>query len=97
MKTLIIYDNTGKITFTQVLADTTKSYSCLIEEIAEDKQPVSVDVSTSMCILDDSEEIKQRKIKLIAELESKQNEINKIEKELINKKAEVIDLTFGSI
>lgn len=95
MKTLIVYDETGTIIFTQTNA--TSTYTCLIEDIAGDKQPVSVDVSTGKCILDDSEKVKKEKQKLKEEFDKKQNEIAKTQEELLKKQADLVETTYKNL
>nr|DAH85453.1 MAG TPA: triphosphate pyrophosphohydrolase [Caudoviricetes sp.] len=95
MKTLIVYDYNGNIIFTQTNA--TETYNCLVEDIAEGKIPVSVDISTGKCILDDNEKVKKEKQKLKEELEKKQNEITNTNKELLKQQADLVDFTYKNL
>jgi len=95
MKTLVLYNQSGNIIFTQTNA--TSDYACLVEDIAEDKAPVSVDVSTGNCILNDSEEVKKEKQRIKEELEKKQNEITNTNKELLKQKGDLVELTYNSL
>lgn len=95
MKTLVVYNqSTGNIIFTQTNA--TGSYACLVEDIIEDKVPVSVDVENKVCILDDSFEIAEQKRKLKEELERKKVEnlqkLQSTEEELSNTQKEILDI-----
>lgn len=95
MKTLIVYNETGTIIFTQTNAN--GNYNCLVEDIAEDKAPISVDVENEKCFLDDSEKVKKEKQKLKEELEKKQNEITNINKELLKQQADLVDFTYKNL
>ncbi|MFR1378826.1 MAG: hypothetical protein ACLSTJ_07700 [Clostridium neonatale] len=94
MKTLIVYDQLGNIIFTQTSANS--NYACLVEDIAEDKAPVSVDVENKVCILGDSFEIAEKKRKVKEELERKKaDELEKLqstEKELSNTQKEILSI-----
>lgn len=95
MKTLVVHDNTGTIIFTQTNA--TGNYNCLVEDITEDKAPISVDVENKKCVLDDSEKVKKEKQKLKEELEKKQNEITNTNKELLKQQADLVDFTYKNL
>ncbi len=94
MKTLVVYNNIGNIIFTQTNA--TGNYACLVEDIAEDKAPISVDVENKKCILGDSYEIAEQKRKLKEELERKKvEELKKLQntsEELSNTQKEILDI-----
>ncbi|MBE6070675.1 MAG: hypothetical protein E7208_01825 [Clostridium butyricum] len=94
MKTLVLYDSDGQIVFTQT--NVTNNYDCLVEDISEDKSPVSVDISTGKCILGDSFEIAEKKRKEKEELERKKAEelekLQSIEEELSNTQKEILDI-----
>lgn len=106
MKTLVVYNNIGNIVFTQTNA--TGNYACLVEDIAEDKAPVSVDVSIGKCILGDSYEIAEQKRKAKEELERKkaeelqklqntQDELTGTQKEILDIKANLVDIEYKNL
>ena len=107
MKTLVLYNqDTGNIIFTQTNA--TSNYACLVEDIPEDKAPVSVDVSTGKCILGDSFEIAEKKRKLKEELENKkkleleklqstEEELSSTQKEILDIQANLVDLELKNL
>lgn len=55
MKTLIVYDQLGNITFTMGGTEIQDNYSCIVADIEEGKEIVSVDVSTGQVITKDKE------------------------------------------
>lgn len=106
MKTLIVYNETGTIIFTQTNA--TGNYNCLVEDITEDKAPISVDVENKKCILGDSYEIAEQKRKLKEELERKkaeelqklqntQEELTSTQKEILDIKANLVDIEYKNL
>lgn len=50
MKTLILYDNEGNKIFTMGGTEIKDNYSCIVADIEENKEIVSVDVSTGQVI-----------------------------------------------
>lgn len=106
MKILVVYNNAGNIIFTQTNA--TSNYACLVDDISEDKAPLSVDVSTGKCILGDSFEIAEQKRKLKEELENKkkleleklqstQEELSSTQKEVLDIQANLVDLELKNL
>ena len=104
MKTLVVYNNIGNIVFTQTNA--AGNYACLVEDIDEDKAPVSVE--NNKCILGDSYEIAEKKRKLKEELERKkaeelqklknsQEELSSTQKEMLDIKANIVDIEFKKL
>jgi len=106
MKTLIVYDQTGNIIFTQTNA--ISNYACLVNDIAEDKAPVSVDVENKVCIIGDSFEIAEQKRKVKEELERKkedelqklqstEEELSSTQKEILDIKANLVDIEYKNL
>lgn len=106
MKILIVYNQEGNIIFTQTNA--TGTYACLVEDIAEDKAPTSVDVENKVCILGDSYEIAEQKRKLKEELERKkaeelqklqntEKELSSAQKEILDIKANLVDIEYKNL
>lgn len=92
MKTLVLYNqDTGNIVFTQTNA--TEKYNCLVEELADNKEIICVDIETNKCILVDKLATTEEKEQLKRELESKNNELEStlIENEELTDK--IIELT----
>lgn len=77
MKTLILHDEQGNLAFTMQGTEIKDNYSCIVTDIEENKEIVSVDVSTGQVITKDKEP---------SELEKLQTE----NEELVDK---VIELT----
>lgn len=91
MKTLVVYNETGNIIFTQTNA--TETYNCLVEDVADNKEIIGVDIETNKCILVDRLATTEEKEQLKRELESKNNELKSTlaeNEELIDK---IIELT----
>lgn len=106
MKTLILYDSTGNIIFTQTNAN--GDYACLVEDIEEDKAPVSVDISTGKCILGDSfeiaekkrkekEELERKKAEELEKLQSTEEELSNTQKEILDIKANLVDIEYKNL
>lgn len=96
MKILVLYNqDTGNIIFTQTNA--TSAYAYLVEDIPNDRIPVSVDVENNICILGDTPEVAEQKRKLQEELDKKQAEINKKQEELLQKQAELVEITYKTL
>lgn len=91
MKTLVIYNQQGNIIFTQTNA--TDSYNLIVEDVAENKEIVGIDVSTGKCILVDKQATTEEKETLKKELEEKNKELK--QKELENEELtdKIIELT----
>lgn len=55
MKTLILYNNKGKLIFSMRGEEIDNNYSCIVTDIEEGKEIVSVDISTGKVITKDKE------------------------------------------
>ena len=53
MKTLVVYNNKGQLVFTQTNA--TDSYNLIVEDVADNKEVVGVDVKNKKLILADKQ------------------------------------------
>ena len=53
MKTLILHDEQGNLAFTMQGTEIKDNYSCIVTDIEENKEIVSVDVSTGQVITKD--------------------------------------------
>lgn len=107
MKILVLYNqDTGNIIFTQTNA--TSAYAYLVEDIAEDKTPASVDVENKKCILGDSFEVAEQKRKLkealgrkkaeeLKKLQNTQNELTSTQKEILDIKANLVDIEYKNL
>ncbi|MDR5586611.1 hypothetical protein [Clostridium aquiflavi] len=91
MKILAVHNQTGQLIFTQTNA--IEQYSCLVEEVAENKEVIGVDLETNKFILVDRFATTEEKEQLKRELEAKNLELEKKNKELENKENENIKLT----
>ncbi|NFE94537.1 hypothetical protein [Clostridium botulinum] len=94
MKTLIVHNEKGQLIFSQTNA--TEQYNCLVEEVADNKEVIGVDLKTNKFILADrlatTEEKEQLKRELEAknlELENKNKELKLKSNELANKENEL--------
>ncbi|MBZ9691640.1 hypothetical protein [Clostridium sp. M14] len=98
MKILVVHNEKGQIIFTQTNA--TEQYSCLVEDVEDNKEVIGVDLETNKFILADklatTEEKEQLKRELEAnnlELEKKNKELEIKSQKLENKENENIKLT----
>ena len=89
MKTLVVYDNTGQLIFTQTNA--TDSYECLAEDVAEDREPIGIDLSAGKLVTVNGDMSEYNKSKLIEELQKKNEYYNTLQ-ELEKTKAENVEL-----
>ncbi|ACD24089.1 hypothetical protein FDE76_15345 [Clostridium botulinum] len=80
MKILTVYNSKGQLIFTQTNA--IEQYSCLVEEVAENKEVIGVDLETNKFILTDRLATNEEKEQLKRELEAKNLELEKKNKEL---------------
>ncbi|WP_252243552.1 MULTISPECIES: hypothetical protein [unclassified Clostridium] len=80
MKILAVYNFKGQLIFTQTNA--TEQYSCLVEEVADNKEIIGVDLETNKFTLTDRQATTEEKEQLKRELESKNLELEKKNKEL---------------
>lgn len=87
MKILIVYNKQGQIVFTQTNA--TEQYSCIVEDVAEDKEVVGVDVKNNKFILADKQATAEELIATKAELESTKAELDNNKKESADKDKEL--------
>ena len=91
MKTLIVYDNKGNIVFTQT--NSTEKYSCLVEDVADNKEVIGVDIETNKLILVDRLATTEEKEQLRLQLESKNNELESTLAENEKLTDKIIELT----
>ena len=91
MKTLVVYNKQGQLIFTQTNA--TDSYNLIVEDVAENKEIVGVDVKTGKLKLVDRQATTEEKEALKKELEEKNKELK--QKELENEELtdKIIELT----
>ena len=68
MKTLVVYNKQGQLIFTQT--NVTDSYNLIVEDVADNKEIVGVDVATRKCILADKQATTEEKETLKVELEA---------------------------
>lgn len=87
MKVLAVHNKKGQLIFTQTNA--TEQYSCLVEEVAENKEVIGVDLETNKFILADRQATTEEKEQLKRELEAKNLELDKKNKELEIKNQEL--------
>lgn len=95
MKTLVVYDTKGNIIFTQTNA--TEQYNCIVEDVADNKEIVGVDVSTKKCILVDKQATTEEKERLKVELEAKNKELEETKQELLQTQAKLVDATYNNL
>lgn len=88
MKTLIVHNKQGQLVFTQTNA--IEEYSCIVEDIADNKEIVGVDISTGKCITVNREATTEEKEALKRELEAKN-------KELLQTQAELVNVTYNNL
>ena len=95
MKTLVVYDNKGQLVFTQTNA--TDSYDLIVEDVADNKEVIGVDMSTGKCILADRQATTEEKEQLKLQLESKNRELKKTKQELLDTQATIVDMTENNL
>ena len=95
MKTLVVYDKTGQLIFTQTNA--TEDYNFLVEDVADNKEIIGVDISKKKCILVDKLATTEEKEALKTELESKNNELQKKENDLLKLQSEYANLIYNNL
>ncbi len=88
MKILVVHNNKGQLIFTQTNA--TEHYNCLVEEVADNKEIIGVDLETNKFILADRLATTEEKEHLKRELEAKNIELEKKNKELEIKNQELV-------
>ena len=91
MKTLVVYDDTGNIIFTQTNA--IADYACLVEDVADNKEVIGVDIETNKLILVDRLATTEEKEQLRLQLESKNNELESTLAENEKLTDKIIELT----
>ncbi|WP_252224523.1 MULTISPECIES: hypothetical protein [unclassified Clostridium] len=91
MKILAVCNEKGQLIFAQTNA--TEQYSCLIEEVTDDKEVIGVDLENNKFILANRHATTEEKEQLKRGLEAKNLELEKKNKELENKENENIKLT----
>ncbi|NFH89722.1 hypothetical protein FDA33_05815 [Clostridium botulinum] len=87
MKILVVHNEKGQIIFTQTNA--TEQYSCLVDDVENNKEVIGVDLETNKFILADRQATNEEKEQLKRELEAKNLELEKKNKELEIKKQEL--------
>ncbi len=80
MKILVVHNEKGQIIFTQTNA--TEQYSCLVDDVENNKEVIGVDLETNKFILADRQATNEEKEQLKRELEAKNLELEKKNKEL---------------
>ena len=95
MKTLIVYNKQGQLIFTQTNA--TDSYNLIVEDVADNKEIVGVDVSTGKCILADRQATTEEKEALKRALEVKNKELENTKQELLQTQATIVDITANNL
>lgn len=95
MKTLVVYNNSGNIIFTQTNA--TEQYSCIVEDVGDDKEVIGVDTSTGKCILVDKLATTEEKEALKRELETKNKDLQEAKQELLDTQATLVDSTYNNL
>ncbi|MBY6931019.1 hypothetical protein [Clostridium botulinum] len=109
MKILTVYNESGKLIFTQTNA--TENYKCLVEDVDDNKEVIGIDLETNKFILADklatTEEKEQLKRELEKKnkelefkskiLENKENELNSTKQELLSTQATVVDVTYNNL
>ncbi|HBJ1645642.1 hypothetical protein JW813_09350 [Clostridium botulinum] len=88
MKVLAVHNNKGNFIFLQTNA-TEGQYSCLVEDVADDKEVIGVDIKSNKFILADRLATTEEKEELKRELETKNLELEKKNKELEIKNQEL--------
>lgn len=88
MKILAVHNTKGQLIFTQTNA--IEQYNCLVEEVAENKEVIGVDLEIKKFILADKLATTEEKEQLKKELEAKNLELEKKNKELEIKNKELV-------
>lgn len=95
-KILAVYNvKTGKLLFTQTNA--TEEYSCIVEDVADNKEIIGVDISTGKSITVDRQATTEEKEQLKRELNENNKELENIKQELLQTQAEVVDVTYNNL
>lgn len=95
MKTLIVHNKQGQLVFTQTNA--IEEYSCIVEDIADNKEIVGVDISTGKCITVNREATTEEKEQLKLQLDEKNKELEETKQELLQTQATVVDVTYNNL
>ncbi|NFG59612.1 hypothetical protein FC778_13045 [Clostridium botulinum] len=109
MKILTVYNESGKLIFTQTNA--TENYKCLVEDVDDNKEVIGIDLETNKFIIADKLatteekehlkrelEAKNKELKLKSnELANKENELNSTKQELLSTQATVVDVTYNNL
>ncbi|MEW9939801.1 hypothetical protein AB2T96_20015 [Clostridium butyricum] len=95
MKTLILYNKEGQLIFTQKNA--TEQYSCIVEDVADNKEIIGVDISTGKCITVYRQATTEEKEQLKRELNEKNKELENTKHELLKTQATVVDVTYNNL
>ena len=95
MKTLVVYNNNGQLVFTQTNA--IDSYNLIVEDVADNKEIIGVDTSTEKCILVDKQSTTEEKEVLKAKLESKNNELQEKQNDLLKLQADYAELVYNNL
>ncbi len=95
MKTLIVYDLKGNLVFTQT--NVIEQYSCIVKDVADNKEIIGVDISTGKCITVDRQATTEEKEQLKRELNEKNKELENTKHELLKTQAAVVDVTYNNL
>ena len=95
MKTLVVYNKQGQLIFTQTNA--TDSYNLIVEDVAENKEIVGVNLSTEKCILVDKDATTEEKETIKRELLKTQEELSNKENELLKTQADYAELMYSNL
>ena len=95
MKTLLVHNKQGQLVFTQTNA--TEQYSCIVEDVADNKEIIGVDISTGKCITVDRQATTEEKEQLKRELNEKNKELENTKQELLQTQATVVDVTYNNL
>ncbi|MDI9208143.1 hypothetical protein MT361_06205 [Clostridium butyricum] len=95
MKTLLVHNKQGQLVFTQTNA--TEQYSCIVEDVADNKEIIGVDISTGKCITVDRQATTEEKEQLKRELNEKNKELENTKQELLKTQAAVVDVTYNNL
>lgn len=87
MKTLVVYNTDGQLIFTQTNA--TDSYNLIVEDVADGKEVVGVDIKNKKLILADKQATAEQLRAKEAELESTKAELDNKKKESADKDKEL--------
>ncbi|WP_321833877.1 hypothetical protein [Clostridium butyricum] len=95
MKTLLVHNKQGQLVFTQTNA--TEQYSCIVEDVGDNKEIIGVDISTGKCITVDRQATTEEKEQLKRELNEKNKELENTKQELLKTQAAVVDVTYNNL